>query len=117
MFESMIGDPRVLYYALLDKPDAFEEGLSDVVQKLVAGTKKFDSLTREELAMLDRAVFDFVEDKRPRAPKEEGVKPDERSILARHFDEEEDEEEEGEAGGLSLHIETPDVPTFWWRKS
>jgi len=109
LFESLIGDPRVLFYGLLDMPDAFSVGAADLIQSIIAGTKKLEDLSEEELTQLDVATVDFIDGKRPK------VKEPERRV---------EEEEKGEAdlefregGGAVPVLDLPQAQTFWWRSS
>jgi hypothetical protein len=134
LFGSLINDPRVMFYALLDRPESFEPGVSELLQKLISGKTKNDELTREELSLLDRAVIDFVYEKRPQAKVEEPVDhedPDALKAASGELDEDELEVEDAEEGELPLGgdqlgeapvalrppIEMPEVPTFWWLRT
>lgn len=103
LFESLIGDPRVLFYDLLDEPDSYESGTAELLQELING-KKIDELTPEQIALLDRAVLVHASTKIPRKSKPKTPDSALRMVSG------EDEEESGPTFVM------PTGPTFWWRR-
>ena len=61
LFEAYLGDPRALYYELIEDPSRFEDGVMDLVQQLLAGSKRLESLSPEETNLLDRATLSWAE--------------------------------------------------------
>ena len=61
LFEAYLGDPRVLYYELIEDPSRFEDGVSDLVQQLVGGMKQLEQLSPAEKRLLDRATLSWAE--------------------------------------------------------
>jgi hypothetical protein len=68
LFSALVNDPRVLWLDLLDSPEKYEDGVSDLIQDLVSGQKRVEELNQEEASLLDRAVLDFSRPTPPRAP-------------------------------------------------
>lgn len=128
LFETLLGDPLVLYQEVLEDPNRFEDGVVELVQQLVSGATSLDALTSMEKDLLDRAVLDWS---RPRhsspgpGAKPSGISssvPEEVELsYAEAMDDPDVELEYREHGPpvpLSL---TPDLltetpPTFWWRQ-
>lgn len=130
LFEAMIGDPRVLYYELLEDPTRFEEGTSELVQQLVAGARSLSSLNQQEMYLLDRAVLDWT---KPRHSSPGPVATSSRTspplpAALAHLTREELLDDPGveleyrEDGQHMPVIDlAPEIPmerptTFWWRK-
>lgn len=106
-----------MFYALLDKPENYEPGVSELLQEMVADKGRADRLTEAERALLDRAVLDFVDDKKPRPKIEAPVIREEPLALLKAMEDDEDVElEHHEDGRRSKLFELPvSAPTFWWR--
>ena len=116
MFESLVADPRVLFHGLLESPENYESGVSELLQNLVSGRKKREELTPEEQSLLDRATVEFAAGKRPKpvggaqrqtkAPKSM-TPPEEVELIY-------------SARGPHIPAAVADVParapSFWWRK-
>lgn len=66
LFLDLVGDPQVLYQDLLEDPNRYEEGVSNLLQDLTSGQRSIDELSKTEMHLLDRAVLDFNQPKRPR---------------------------------------------------
>lgn len=64
LFLELVGDPRILLQDLLDSPAKYEEGVSSLLQDLVSGRRKFESLLQSESEQLDRATIDFTHPER-----------------------------------------------------
>lgn len=114
LFESLVGDPIVLFSGVLDNPDTYEDGVSELLQELVYKKRPVAELSLEERALLDRAAIDFASAKRPRPPPRVKPRPSPvRSSLpapARAACGEEGSNDDRPP------IEIPDAPpTFWWR--
>lgn len=117
----LVGDPRVLYHALLDDPEKFEEGLDTLLIELVNGKKKVDELDRDESELLNRAVFDFARKARPKLKLDEEKEPSRLPAAARaamgEGDDDEPELEYRESGRHTAPFDIPaSAPTFWWKK-
>jgi len=68
LFGSLIGDPRVLFQDVLDRPDDYEEGLAELLIELLDGKTKADELDPTRRDMLNRSVLDFAQPPRPKEP-------------------------------------------------
>ena len=100
MFESLVGDPKVLFYDLLDNPDKYEPAAAELIQLMIAGKKNLPDLDEAELRLLDRAVVDYNRAPTPR-PTSTTPKQDTRPVLPK------------------AEKETPPpmvdgAPAFWW---
>ena len=131
LFIALVGDPRILYYELIEDPSRFEDGVSDLILHLVAGTRQMESLTADELSLLDRAVVDWM---RPRHQTSGTLQP--RPVLkdshsAMEYlsrkdaladpDVELEYSEDGRHVPILNDSPVPDMPqeappTFWWTK-
>jgi hypothetical protein len=56
----------VMFQDLLRSPEKYEDGVSDLLTSLVAGSRSLKSLSSEEKALLDRAVGDLSRPSLPR---------------------------------------------------
>lgn len=130
LFTVLLGDPRVLYYELLEDPSRFEEGVSDLIQQLVSGARSLESLSTDEMQLLDRAVVDWT---RPRHRTSASSQPSLESNVSQPAveylsreeavaDPEVDLEyrEDGQHVPILEGTATPEIPTeapstFWWR--
>jgi hypothetical protein len=128
LFETLLGDPRVLYQEVLEDPSRFEPEAMDLIQRLVAGAVSLDALTSTEREMLDRAVLDWS---RPRhssrgsSTSPSTISSDLPEEVERSYQEaleDPDVELEYREGGppvpvsLAPEVPTDPVPTFWWRQ-
>ena len=122
LFQQLIGEPLVLFQSLLDDPELYEPGVSELLQDLINKRRELAALSHEEQELLNRAAIDFATDKRPTTrqpelpttPREPGRLP-----AAAHMamSQEEPELEYREHGRPVKVIDVPDSPpTFWWRK-
>lgn len=121
LFLNLLRDPRILYAALLDAPDAYEEGVAELLLELITGQKTNSSLTEEQLNLLDRATLEFNQHshKEPQSLQQK-VAPVEKPESA---DSEEEREIEYHESGSSLPHTGPTIPmpeeepaTHWWQK-
>ncbi len=116
LFQSLIGDPRVLFQELLEDPSRFDEGVAESLQELISG-KPFNELERSQRDLLNKATIDFATNKRPTKPKEAAPK---QRLSAAEKAAEEDDEPELEWGSHGPRLAPPDapsaMPTFWWRQ-
>lgn len=61
LFLGLLKDPHALLQDLLESPNKYEEGVSTLLQDLVAGRRRLDELTDQEMLLLDRATVDFAQ--------------------------------------------------------
>jgi hypothetical protein len=128
LFETLLGDPRVLYQEMLEDPSRFDAEVTELVLRLVAGATNLESLTSEEREVLDRAVLDWASPRHSSrgpspssTPTSSGL-PEEVERPYAELLEDSDVELEYREGGppvpISLAPEMPHdpVPTFWWRQ-
>lgn len=114
LFESLIADPRVLFHGLLDSPESYESGVSELLQNLVSGQKKREDLTGEELQLLDRATVEFAAGKRPQPA---GGATRSREAAPKRTPPEEVELIYQERGPHLPDMDLPESPpTRWWTK-
>lgn len=116
LFEALISDERVLYHGLLEDPERYEEGTSELLQQLVSGQKSKEELSDEELELLDRATLEFASAARPKShsnrrpaptPRQEKLSPPEEAELIYQ-----------EHGPSIKEMDIPNSPpTRWWEKS
>ena len=59
LFDSLIGDPHVMFDDLLRDPSKYEEGVAELLMSLVSGRRKLIDLSPTEMEALDRATLDF----------------------------------------------------------
>ena len=120
LFSALIGDPRVLYYELLEDPRRFEPEAESLVQQLVSGARTTESLSPAEMEVLNRATIDMTG---PRHKEEPQVLPVELVPASANplLDEEDKELEYMDDGKLVTLDESTPLPeeapaTFWWRQ-
>lgn len=120
LFEQLIGEPLLLFQSLLDDPNAFEPGVSELLQDLINKHRELSNLNPEEHDLLNRAAIDFATTKRP-TPRHPSPSPTPQRLPAAArmaVGEEEPELEYREHSRPVRIIEIPDEPpTFWWRKA
>ncbi len=110
LFLELVRDPQVLLQDLLDSPAKYEEGVSTLLQDLVSGRRKIESLSREESELLDRATIDFTRT----VQRQEVVPPPEPKASTAEFYDEEGED--------PMRYPSPQVPElnglepYWWLK-
>ena len=116
LFRQLIGEPLLLFQSLLDDPDRFETGVSELLQDLINKRKELAALSQEEQELLNRAAIDFATAKSPR-PKAEPSRHQARELpAAARQAVEQSEVEYREGGGTGRTINVPKTaPTFWWR--
>lgn len=66
LFGNLIGDPRVLFQDVLDRPEDYEEGLAELLIELLDGRTKPEELDPTRRDMLNRSVLDFAQPPRPK---------------------------------------------------
>lgn len=117
MFESLVADPRVLFHGLLESPESYESGVSELLQNLVSGRKKKEELTPTERDLLDRATVEFAAGKRPRPAG--GAAP-QQAKAPKSLTPPEEVELIYSARGPHIPAAVADAPakapSFWWRK-
>jgi hypothetical protein len=115
LFESLIADPRVLFHGLLESPENYESGVSELLQNLVSGRQKRGELTPMELELLDRATVEFASAKRP---KPHGGPPPLKQVETKKLTPPEEVElVYSEKGRHTPDVEIPESPpTHWWTK-
>jgi len=122
LFEALVGDARALFQELLEDPSRYETGVSEALQQLINGTKKFQELDQSDRDLLNRATVDFATTKSPTPSRDRAARPQARELpaAARAAMSESDEEPELEWRDDGRHapiMEMPNAPSsFWWRK-
>jgi hypothetical protein len=117
LFESLIADPRVLFHGLLEDPESYEDGVSELLQNLVSGRAKREELTPQELQLLDRATLEFASAKRPKPPGGPPARAPQQQQQSKVTPPEEVELIYQEKGPPIPDMELPDSPpTNWWKK-
>lgn len=133
LFDALVGDPRALYYELMEDPSRFEEEVATLVQQIVSGQRPYASLSSSERTTLDRATLDWARTRHQKsttsptsskqlAPvKSEAVEYLTRAeILADPTIELEYSEDGQHVPLIPGHEPAPDIPkapTHWWRKT
>jgi hypothetical protein len=132
LFDALVGDPRVLYYELMEDPSRFEEEVATLVQQIVSGQKPYESLSSTEKTLLDRATLDWARTRhqKPKAPspisskspaptQPEAVQHLTRAEAVSDPSVELEYREDGRHVPLQTTPEPdiPAAPTFWWRKT
>jgi len=107
LFSALLTDPKILLLDLLDDPDKYEEGVSALVQDLVSGQKKLESLSGHEMDLLDRSVLDFSAPKRNK-PAPAHVKVPEHKAAPK------DEQDIHDSPDIALPPEMANA--YWWLK-
>jgi hypothetical protein len=117
LFQQLIGEPLLLFQSLLDDPERFEPGVSELLQDLINKRTELAALSHEEQELLNRAAIEFATAKRPQ-PKASTPKPVQRAMpAAARMATEQSEVEYREGGRTGKTIDVPKAaPTFWWRK-
>jgi|SRR5688572_29259070 len=59
LFSTLVGHPEHMLDDLLRDPEKYEEGVAELLQSLVAGSKSLQRLSMEERDLLDRATLDL----------------------------------------------------------
>ena len=131
LFDALVGDPRVLYYELMEDPSRFEEETATLVQQMVSGQKQYENLSSAERTMLDRATLDWARSRhqkpttppgssKPRAPAQpEAVRHLTRADAIADPSVELEYREDGQHVPIqhtSSALDIPKPPTNWWRK-
>ncbi len=119
LFESLVADPRVLFHGLLESPESYESGVSELLQNLVSGRKKREELTPEESLLLDRATVEFAAGKRPK--QDGGAAPQSRAARTpKSMTPPEEAELIYSARGPHIPAAVADAPvkapSLWWKK-
>lgn len=122
LYEGLIGDARVLYQALQEDPERFEDGLEDLLHEILSSNKSTEDLDPEKKRALDRAVLDFAMGKTALGEPRKKPAPSGLSRAREATGPSMPELEHHEGGRLipverDAPIEIPDVPTFWWTKT
>jgi len=122
LFEALMADPRVLFQELLEDPSRFDEGVAELLQEIITGTKKFSELSRTDRDLLNHATIDFATNKRP-TPEQHppsGHQAGQRADAAQAAMSSADVPElEWRESGHHMHEVSRAVssaPTFWWEK-
>ena len=126
LFEALVGDARELFQELLEDPSRYETGVSEALQQLINGTKKFQDLEQYDRDLLNRATVDFATAKSPTPSRDRTAQPQAQAQAgglpvaaqaAMGSFEREPELEWRDEGHPAPVIEIPDTPpSFWWRK-
>jgi hypothetical protein len=103
----------VLFHGLLESPENYESGVSELLQNLVSGRKKREELTPQELELLDQATLEFAAGKRPAPPS----KKVETRLPPRRLTPPEEMELIYQEKGPPIpeDVVPKRAPTFWWR--
>lgn len=59
LFTHLVREPNVMLEDLLSCPSKYEEGVLELLQRLVSGASKFSSLSMDEQDLLNRATLDL----------------------------------------------------------
>lgn len=59
LFCTLVGQPEYMLDDLLRDPKKYETGVSELLQSLVSGSKTLQTLSSEEMTLLDRATLDL----------------------------------------------------------
>jgi hypothetical protein len=105
---SLVGGPEVLFSDLLDHPEKYEKGTDELLQLLVSGQLKADSLNAQDLQLLNEAALSFT---KPRKK----VKVEVHTPPKAHHEEEADLDESGAPLPPDLDL-PPEPPLFWWQR-
>jgi hypothetical protein len=106
LFETYVGMPEVMLTDLLDDPDKYQAGVSEILHLLIGDAKKLDSLSPGETELLDQAVLDYMKPKSKSpipTPKVKVVDEDPAKYVTV------DAEEEDDLKDLALTAKP-----FWW---
>jgi hypothetical protein len=108
LFETLL-DARaeVLFADAEAHPEKYSDEAKTLIEELIAGAKRFDTLPLSEQYVLDQATIDFAS--QPSRPKE--PPPQVKTAAKEEEDEEEDEDEDIPFEGDS----EADLVPFWWR--
>ena len=126
LFESLIGDPTIIFQSLLDDPARYEDGVAELLQELIYRRKRIEDLTEEELELLNRAALEFTQGKPTKKElplPAELMKKAPMSVRAALGDFEDDDEpdlefrEVGRPQAVAAPIVLPPTPpSFWWKQ-
>ena len=110
IYEALIGDPAVLFQAVLDSPSSYETGVSELLQDLMYSRQKVEELSQEQQDQLNRAAVEFATAKSPApsppSPSKPKPKPP-REVELIYSD----------SGNHIPDVEIPEAaPTRWWEK-
>lgn len=109
IYEALIGDPLVLFRAVLDSPSCYEDGVGELLQDLMYRGTRLEELPPEQLDLLNRAAIEFATGKAPAPPAPKPRTPPPRpprEVELIHND----------RGPHIPDAEVPEKPpTFWWR--
>ena len=129
LFDAILGDPRVLYYELMEDPSRFEEGTAELIQQIVSGQKPYETLSAAEKNQLNLATLDWARSRHQKreSPTSSGP-PVQRSEAVKHLTRAEaladpsvelEYREDGQHMPVTSEAPSPDIPkapTHWWRK-
>lgn len=59
LFCSLVGVPEVMFDDLLRDPKKYEDGVAELLQEMIQGSKTIGSLSSSEMRLLDRATLDL----------------------------------------------------------
>lgn len=126
LFDALVGEPRTLYYEMLEDPSRFEEGAMDVVLQLVTGQRTNSSLSSTEQSLLDRATLDWARPRHKPSGGAPSVAPERKNEAIEYLTYQELLEDPAvdlvynEDGSPTPLEAEPLIPaekpaTFWWR--
>lgn len=97
LFSALLGDPHLLWQDLLRSPTRYEDGVAELVQRLISASATISTLSERELALLDRATLDFnYAGTRADSEKRAEAAVTVRRVLELESDEEDDRDEDSE---------------------
>lgn len=108
LFSALLGNPEVLLHDCLDFPDKYQVDVLPLVQELVSGSRKMDSLTKEELEILDMATIDYNRAKATPVTKPEPQTMAKTAEVDLMYDGSADAEQP---------TALVDAPAYWWLSS
>jgi len=116
LFSTLVQDPHVLYREYLDDPERFTQEAGTLLTELVSQQKSLDSLTAEEMELLNQSTIEFAQHSPKPEPSPEPSKPHQDL-----FEEEGEEELEWQPGGQIPTRPVVDLPNAaptaeWWAK-
>ena len=117
LFSTLVRDPLVLYREYLDDPERFPQEAGTLLTQLVTQQKDLNTLTPEDMEVLNQATVEFAQHSPEPEPTPEPSKPPHQDL----FGEEGEEELEWQPGGQLPTRPAVDLPDTapgadWWAK-
>lgn len=121
LFLSLLRDPAVLYRDYLDHPEKYDEQTAQLLMELISRTKTLETLTPEDMELLNKATMNFAQPTRPLPKKQSNERYS--ASVQQTSSESKEEEDEVEWHGpnmrlppMEIPVDIPTVPTKWWDK-